>query len=232
MINSNDFLNMYYALMGENEIECVRLYDIVEIVKAIYSSSETFDLASKLNIEDLDINLIKKHPFTKSVNEDELIEIKISDDEIDSIFDKYDAYSSMLAKAINRVTLSRYFEMLSNGKIKIDYDDSDGVYEIVSGDSPIIDCETKVFTDGKIITEEVSSEGEMLKTKKIRVDDSTYTIVVDYKNSKALLAEIRATDSSILPMVIDEASCVMNGINSSYDEICSDKPKIYKFKIH
>ena len=62
-IDSNNFLNIYYAIMSENEIEKARLYDIVEIVKAIYSSSETKNLASSLNIEDLNLNVIINHSY-------------------------------------------------------------------------------------------------------------------------------------------------------------------------
>ncbi len=232
-IDSKNFLNLYYAIMSENGIEKIRLYDIVEIVKAIYSSSETKELASCLNIEDLNLPVIIEHPFTKNVTDDEIIEFYVSDDDIDKILEKYSNYANQMALAINKVTYSKYIEKKSEGKIKILYDDSDGDYEITSSDSPYEDCETKVFTDGNVDDNGITLGNEMfLKNRKIVISNSTYSIVVDYKNKKPVYSEARAMSSEMIPMVIEETNDIMNGIDISHNIFLDKRPKVYKRKIH
>ncbi len=232
-INSEVFLNIYYALMGENEIESTYLYNIVEVVKAIYSSHETAELAKSLDIEDLNLEAIIKHQFTKEVTDDEVIKFEISDDEIDQILDKYSEYSDQFAKAINKSIYASFIEKESDGKIKLSYDDSDGEYEIISGDSPIDNKETKVFTDGDIEDNGVTSDEQFLaKKRKMTISNSTYTIVVDYSGGQPLLADTRVMSSEMIPIAIEEAKSLIRGVDISHNVFLDKIPKIYKRKIH
>jgi len=190
-------------------------------------------LADSLSIEDLDLNLIKSHPFTKEITDDESIKFELNDEQIAEILDNNSENVEQMAVAISKVNYSRYIEKKSEGKIKISYDNSDGDYEIGSYDSPLEEFETKVYTDGEVIDKGVFYEGGIFeKSRKINIRNSSYSIVVDYNGKKPLASVVRVMENSMLLMAVEEANNIIQGINLSHEAIIDKNPKIYKRRVH
>lgn len=232
-IRPQEFITIYLAIMGENEIECIKIPDLIEVIKILYNSKDFKELVDKLELESFCDDDFYNHPYTKKLDDDGFLFFDISDDEIEEVFKRYDRESELLTQAINKLSAAKYVDMRSNGKIKMAYDDPSGDYSLQIITEPFNNCESKIFTDGNIQNIGLKQGDELYNFfREVKVSDATFSIIVDYRNDIPLGAEIRAGTSADYLMVNQEARQLLKGLNFSYDEVVNEQPKVYKYKLN
>ena len=233
-IEPKEFLDLYLAVMAENEISCINIMDIVEVIKIIYSSDEFKTLRNKLHIEKLDTETILEHDFTTKLDENGILEFNVTEEEKEKILIKDINDTNALQSAINKRAIAGMLELSSEGKIKFQYDDPDGTYNLqhVLSD-PLSEGETKIYTDG--IIEEIPNKNHKelyTTTRDVKVTNSTYTILVDCFRNEPIGVEVRGISQGDYLMIATEAERLLEGHNEGYNEIKKDKPRTYKHTIH
>lgn len=234
VIGPEQFVELYLAIMSENKRKKINLEEMSETIKALYSSSEFSSFVKKLNIEHLIADIVISNRFVKSFNEDGTIEFFVFKKEREKILSTDGKDTTSLKNAIAKVTLANYIDKTSGGMISFKYDDPSGEYDLPYDNSiPFQERETKIFTDGVIINNEIKRGKELYsKTRSLKIDGATYTILIDYLANKPLAAEIRSTSQGDYLSVINQTQRLMNGINDAFEEVDKEKPKGYRLKKH
>lgn len=232
-INKEEFLNILFAIMKDNDVNIMNLNDITEIIVTIYSSKEFIVLMDTLEIHDMIVDDVLSNDYVKNINKEGFIEFDLDGDEIDEIISKYETISSLITKAINKMIVKRYIEQKSEGKIVFKYDDPNGTYDLPYISNAMNECETQIYTDGTIAENIMKKEyGVYNKSRNVKVENATYTIMADIQNNKVKAVEIRGLFVGDYMFMTNEAENILLRQTSGYDEVDKEKPKIYKFKKH
>lgn len=234
VINPKEFLDLYFAVMKENEITCINIADISEVIRIIYASSEFRKLKEKLNINNLDVADILNHDFTIKLDENGILDFSVTDEEKDKILIKDIEITNLLQNAIFKRSISGMLALQSRGAIKFKYDESDGTYNLqCTQENPISEGETRIYTDGTI-EELPNNDFKTLysNARDVNVTNSTYTILVDLVQGKPVEVELRGQACGDYLMMAQEALRLLHGIEESYRAFDDIKPKIYRRKIN
>ena len=220
-IDFNKFLDIFYALLKIDDIECIDLNDIYETIKIIYSS-EDFDMVStRFDFTGFDEDMVLNNKYTKEIDENGNAHFDINDKEIMSVINNNKMYAGLIEQAINKRAMTKLIKEESNGLVEFKYDSPNGAYNL-----PLIDnfqerYNSVLFTDGDI-TKNVVIEGkeEGTYTRNVKLDNATYSIMVTLLNNYIDTFDVRALGKGY------------NTNNDLYNEVITDLPKVYKFKRH
>lgn len=229
IINSRKFLDLYFAIMAENEIFSINVQDITEVIRVLYSSSEFEPFVKKLEIEGLSGADIEDHPFFESIDEENLIaNFSVTEKEKREILSRDFRDTKALSGAIEKRAMAKYVENVSNGKVSLKYDDPSGTYRLSYLNKINDKLETNIFTDGDITHDELDEDDSTYDaTRIVKVENATYTIVVNNVNERPKNIQIRAVCDSGLIFVCFDAFELLKGAKHPYRSIDKEKPKSY-----
>ena len=231
-MTSNEFISLYLAILSANNTTYSTVLDFAETIKIMIDSAEFTKLMVKIKNTKFEETDFVDHQYTTYLDQDTGAWcFEINQDDQKEIFKNHKEEISILAKAIQKLEKSKEIKEKSNGRIKMAYDDSNGVFSLDLYDEPLNRCETRLYTDGVIKDLGTTNKEEPFHlVRDVKVSKSTYTILVDYRNNVPLGAEIRGFTTTNFEMVYEEAKRLMMGLYFSYDENIKQNPKAYKFK--
>lgn len=235
-INFNRFLDIFYSLLKMNDINCISLEDIFEIIKIIYSSEDFDMLSSRLDFDGFDEDIVLNHRFTKEIDENGNSNFDVSDKEIEKIINKNKMYAGFVQQAINKRGMVKFVKDESNGLVEFKYDSPNGSYNLPFMDNYNEKYYSVLFTDGDII-KNIKIEGEDgAYTRNVKIDNATYSIMVTLLDNYIDTFDVRALYQADYSFVYSEISRILgkNPIKNEdlYNEVINDMPKVYKFKRH
>ena len=233
VIEATEFLDLYLAVMKKNEIKAIRISDIPEVIRILYASKEFEMYSRKLKIEKIAVADLEDHRFAVNIDPSGVFEFSMPDDEFYKIMMKNPEDTRALTNAINKRAVAGYTERISGGTIAFKYDDPDGKYVLPCIlNEPANQCETRIFTDGKIVSDTIRKNHDMYTMKRdVEIKESTYTIMIDYKNDIPEAAEVRALTQGDLIIISEEAKQLMRGRIESYDTN-NEIPRSYTLRRH
>ena len=233
MIESNEFLDLFFAVMKENKKEKIDVMDIGNVLNVVFSSKEFNYLNNLIDLESLNGKKILEHKYLKDINKDGVITIKMSEKDKDEVKEKSPFAFMFLSDAFNKYYIMEDIKEKTEGMITFVNDYPDGNYELPYFAYPMEEKEERIYTDGEI-ENIINEKGEELyqNTRYVNIKDSTYSIIVDYNNNKPIAAEIRGISLGNYKLMCDEAYTLMRNDTSNYQLITKDKPKVYTLRCH
>ena len=91
------------------------------------------------------------------------------------------------------------------------------------------EVEQRLYTDGNVKVYPQESKEELYQKKRcVTVSDSTYSIIINYKNNNPYYAEIRGISLGNYALICEEALKLMKNDISSYKVVESEKPKVLR----
>lgn len=230
-IGINTFLDLFYSIMLNDEIDSINILDIVETVKILYASQEFDLLSSRLNLNEFTEEQINDYKYTKEIDEYGIVYFDIPDKEITKILSKNKVDAGLLQQAINKRAMVKLFNSKTEGIGDFKYDDPNGIYNLHSNSEFDNQEETKLYTDGNIVVNNLYKSNDLYEIiRTLKVENATFTLLNNTINNKTENIEIRGLFSGDYSMYITEALKVMKNMNSSFEEVIDKSPKVYKLK--
>ena len=236
-INFDKFLDVFYALLKTDEIECIDLNDIYETIKIIYSS-EDFDMVStRFDFTGFDEDMVLKNKYTKEIDENGYAHFDLNDKDTMKVINSNKMYSGLIQQAINKRAMTKLIKEESNGLVEFKYDSPNGAYNL-----PLINnfegkYNSLLFTDGDI-TKNVLIDGEEegTYTRNVKLDNATYSIMITLLNDYIDTFDVRALYYADYNFVYGEIKKLLGKSyytnHDLYNEVITELPKVYKFKRH
>lgn len=233
-IGKKQLIDMIFTSMLEDDISSINIIDIPEILKIIYGSSEFSILKEVLDINGLSGDDVFNHPSTTSHDEQHgLVEFSIPEEEQNKIREEYKKYYDLLKIAKNKRAMAKYLEYITDGNASFSYDDPNGPYSLPYVGTPGNELETKLFTDGKVISSIVKKEPmPFSKTRIVEIEGATYTMMAQYQKDKIDAVEVRGTSNGDFYYMVQEAQNLLNGQECRYKTEIDEKPKTYKLIVN
>lgn len=232
-IGIDKFLNIFYSIMNNDEIEAVDITDIVETIKIIYSSSEFQMISSRLDINEFSEDNIINNKYTIDFDDNGIVSFEVPESERAEIISKNQIDAGYIQQAINKCAMAKLLNISTKGVAQLKYDNPNGVYNMPKANLPEYKAESKLFTDG-IITNNTfykSTENDSC-TRTIKLDNATFSLFVYYIDSIVDKIEVRGTYYGDYTLLLEETKRLLNFIDVSYDEVINVSPKVYKYKKH
>ncbi len=230
MVDINEFLSLLLSIYKETGIKTINVNDIKEIIKILYSSSDFLEYSNKLKIKEFNFETIVNHPFCENIDENGEIEYKVNEKVRNKLLERKKSDTLHLRNAINKYLLGKVYNIASGGLIELSYDDPDGEYTLPFLDNPMLELETNLYTDGNIIEESLENDIQYSKVRTIKVENSTYTIMVDNERKMQTGMQVRALAIRDYSMILNEATMILKKDIGNYNVISKDKPRTYKFR--
>ena len=137
------------------------------------------------------------------------------------------------APSINKRAAVKLISAKTNGLISFKYENPNGVYSLPFINSPEYNVNTILYTDGDCSNNMIYKEsGNSAITRSIKIDNSTFTIMLNNINNCINKGEVRGTFHGDYLILYEEISRLLQNIDESYNEIISESPKVYKYKRH
>lgn len=232
-LNLDKFLSIFYSVMNENNIECVDIIDMIEIVKIIFSSDEFELLSKRLNINEFKEEDIEKNKNTISFDDEGLVSFKIPEEKRKKIIKENVVDAGYIQLAINKRSLVKYFESKFRGLVDFKYDSPDGPYTIRCVSTPDQVLESQIFTDGLILNNnEIQSESFDETKRSLIITEASFSFLVSFIDKSIEKIELRNKGYYDYRFLINELNMILRDNHMSYDEEFNDSPKVYKYKAH
>lgn len=232
-INFEKFLNIFYSIMQNDEIDCVDVNDIVEIIKIIYSSDEFEILSTRLDINEFNEEEILKNKYTIDFDEKGLISFNVAEEDINEIIENNKVDAGFIQQAINKRAMVKLTENKYNQNVIFKYDSPNGVYNMPHVKNVDYEASSSLYTDGKCTNSAFYKSSENNSTTRtVKVTDSTFTLFAYYVDGLVDKIEIRGKYTGDYFLLLNEVKRLLNGITDSYDVVINESPKVYSFKKH
>ena len=232
-IGIDNFLNIFYSVMNNDEIDAVDIADVVETLKIIFSSSEFQMVSSRLDINEFSEEHIIKNKYTIDLDDNGIISFEVPESERAEIISKNQIDAGYIQQAINKCAMAKLLNIYTKGVAQFKYDNPNGVYNMPKVDLPDYKTESKLFTDGVCTNNTLYKSNENnSNTRTVKIDDATFSLFVYYIDSYVDKIEARGTFYGDYTILLEEAKRILNYIDYSYDEVISTSPKVYKYKRH
>ena len=232
----NKFLDIFYALLKIDEIDCIDLNDIYETIKIIYSS-EDFDMVStRFDFTGFDDDMVLNNKYTKEIDENGNAHFDINDKETMNVINNNKMFAGLIEQAINKRAMTKLIKEESNGLVEFKYDSPNGAYNLPYINNFQENYNSVLFTDGDITKNVVIEGEEQTYTRNVKIDNATYSIMVTLLNNYIDTFDVRALYYADYNFVYSEIKRLLgkgyNTNNDLYNEVITDLPKVYKFKRH
>lgn len=232
-IGIDKFLNIFYSIMNNDEIDAVDIADIAETIKIIFSSDEFQMISTRLDINEFSDDNIMNNKYTLGLDENGIVSFEVPEKERVKIITNNKVDSGYIQQAINKCAMAKLLNFTTNGVVQFKYDNPNGLYNMPTAELPEYKAESKLFTDGDLTNNTFykSNENDSC-TRTIKLDNATFSLFAYYIDSFVDKIEVRGTYYGDYTLLLEESKKLLNYIDESYDEVIKESPKVYKYKRH
>lgn len=232
-ININKFLDLFYTIMNDDEIDAVDVLDIVEVIKIIFSSDEFQILSTRLDINELSEKQIMKHRYTTELDDDGIVSFNVPAEERIKLSESNTLDMNYIRHAINKCAVAKALKSTTKGIATMMYDGPNGVYNMPKAEVANYKAESKLFTDGDCVNNTIYKSNENnSSTRTVKLENATFSLFTYYVDSLVDKIEVRGTYRGDYYMLLEEVKKILNYMEDSYSEVIKESPKVYKFKCH
>ncbi len=233
IIDFNKFLDIFYTILnneGNNEID---FRDIIETVKILISSDEFRIVSKRLNINNIDEEKLKKHRYTKDIDENQIVSFEVPIEDRVKIIEENKIDAGYIQKAISKRVLCEYLKSETNGLVELIYDNTDGTYNMPKVEKEGYEEDSEIYTDGEISKNKIFENPLTGSTiRNIKIENSTFTMFLYYVNDYLEKMEVRGSFKGDYYLLLNEIKRVVLGNDDSFEETISESPRVYKFRVH
>lgn len=226
------FVELVYAVIQENYGEnCIDAMAFPGILKFIHDSAEFIHMSVRLHAQDLDLDTIKNCKYVTYYDiRGNFLTFEIPKEEAEKILDADPLATVAVNNAAIKYKIAVQTDYDSNGSIYFDGEDPDGEYILpyICEASDVF--ETKLFTDGDVISDELLPDFDQTYkyNRELEIENSTYTILVDERRGRPTGLAIRGVTVGNCQWMVDEAVKLQKGFTTGYKVVIGDKPSVYK----
>ena len=231
-IGINEFLDIFYSVLSNDEVYSIELGDIIEIIKIMFSSNEFKIVSERININEFSEDNIYNHRYTEEIDSNYIVSFKVPEEEKEKIIKERMVDAGYIQQAINKRAISKCINIQTSGIANLEYDNPNMTYEMKSTDEIDLKGESVLYTDGECVDTILTKPYDNTFVRVIRIKDATFAIYAFYINNEVNRIEVRGTYNGDYTTLLYETKRILSHILDSYDEVISDSPKVYKYKRH